>query len=55
MPNNSIRLKIGYPVMVLRNISPTEGLMNGTRLVITELMSFMVGAKILTGEKLVNL
>ncbi|XP_056854258.1 uncharacterized protein LOC108807656 [Raphanus sativus] len=51
LPNHSIRLKIGCPVMVLRNIAPTEGLMNGTRLVITELMPFMVGAKILTGEK----
>ena len=40
--------------MVLRNIAPTEGLMNGTRLVITELMPFMVGAKILTGEKVVD-
>ena len=54
MPNHSIRLKIGCPVMVLRNIAPTEGLMNGTRLVITELMPFMVGAKILTGEKVVD-
>ncbi|RIA05806.1 hypothetical protein BRARA_K00008 [Brassica rapa] len=51
LPNHSIRLKIGCPVMVLRNIAPTEGLMNGTRLVTTELMPFMVGAKILTGEK----
>ncbi|KAF8116963.1 hypothetical protein N665_0013s0022 [Sinapis alba] len=51
LPNHSIRLKIGCPVMVLRNIDPTGGLMNGTRCVITELMPFMVGAKILTGEK----
>lgn len=51
LPNHSLRLKIGCPVMVLRNIQPTVGLMNGTRLQITELMDFMVGARILTGEK----
>ncbi|KAF8115129.1 hypothetical protein N665_0030s0163 [Sinapis alba] len=51
LPNHSLRLKIGCPVMVLRNIDPTAGLMNGTRLQITELMDFMVGARIITGEK----
>ncbi|CAN6904657.1 unnamed protein product [Brassica oleracea] len=35
LPNHSLRLKIGCPVMVLRNIDPTGGLMNGTRLQIT--------------------
>ncbi|KAF8092456.1 hypothetical protein N665_0414s0007 [Sinapis alba] len=51
LPNHSLRLKIGCPVMVLRNINPTEGLVNGTRLQITELMDFMIGARIITGEK----
>ncbi|KAF8083899.1 hypothetical protein N665_0746s0001 [Sinapis alba] len=51
LPNHSLRLKIGCPDMVLRNINPTEGLMNGTRLQITELMDFMIGARIITGEK----
>ncbi|KAF8100728.1 hypothetical protein N665_0218s0066 [Sinapis alba] len=51
LPNHSLRLKIGCHVMVLRNIDPTAGLMNGTRLQITELMDFMVGARIITGEK----
>ena len=51
LPNHSLRLKIGCPVMVLRNIDPAAGLMNGTRLQITELMDFMVGARIITGEK----
>uniref|UniRef100_A0A0D3D711 DNA helicase Pif1-like 2B domain-containing protein n=1 Tax=Brassica oleracea var. oleracea TaxID=109376 RepID=A0A0D3D711_BRAOL len=37
--------------MVLRNINPTAGLMNGTRVQITELMDFMVKARIITGEK----
>ncbi|KAF8087130.1 hypothetical protein N665_0598s0014 [Sinapis alba] len=51
LPNHSLRLMIGCPVMVLRNIDPTNGLMNGTRLIITQLMPFMVDAKIITGEK----
>ncbi|XP_048604578.1 ATP-dependent DNA helicase PIF1-like [Brassica napus] len=51
VPNHSLRLKVGCPVMVLRNIDPSAGLMNGTRLQITELMDFMVRAKIITGEK----
>ncbi|KAF8109202.1 hypothetical protein N665_0101s0031 [Sinapis alba] len=52
LPNHSLRLKIGCPVMVLRNIDPANGLMNGTRLIITQLMPFMVDAKIITWEKL---
>ncbi|CAN7048769.1 unnamed protein product [Brassica oleracea var. botrytis] len=51
LPNHSLRLKIGCPVMLLRNINPNEGLMNGTRLQITQLMDFMVEARIITGEK----
>ncbi|XP_056849793.1 uncharacterized protein LOC108841698 [Raphanus sativus] len=50
LPNHRLRLKVGCPVMVLRNVDPPEGLMNGTRLQITELMDFMVGAKIITGS-----
>ncbi|KAF8092050.1 hypothetical protein N665_0426s0008 [Sinapis alba] len=51
LPNHSLRLKVGCPVMVLRNINPAVGLMNGTRLQIIQLMDFMVKAKIITGEK----
>jgi len=51
LPNHSLRLKVGCPVMLLRNINPNEGLMNGTRLEITQLMDFMVEARILTGDK----
>uniref|UniRef100_A0A0D3AEX6 ATP-dependent DNA helicase n=1 Tax=Brassica oleracea var. oleracea TaxID=109376 RepID=A0A0D3AEX6_BRAOL len=51
LPNHSLRLKIGCPVMLLRIINPTEGLMNGTRLHITQLKNFMVETRILTGAK----
>lgn len=51
LPNHSLRLKIGCPVMLLRNSNPTEGLMNGKRLQITQLLDHMVEARIITGEK----
>uniref|UniRef100_A0A0D3A952 ATP-dependent DNA helicase n=1 Tax=Brassica oleracea var. oleracea TaxID=109376 RepID=A0A0D3A952_BRAOL len=45
-------IKIGCPVMVLRNIAPSDGLMNGTRRQITQLMDFIVQARIITGERI---
>ena len=37
IPNHDIHLKVGSPVMLLRNLNQTEGLCNGTRLMITHL------------------
>ncbi|KAJ4910556.1 P-loop containing nucleoside triphosphate hydrolase protein [Raphanus sativus] len=51
LPNHRLRLKVGCPVMVLRNCQPSAGLMNGTRLQITQLMNHIVQARIITGEK----
>ncbi|CAN6869026.1 unnamed protein product [Brassica oleracea] len=51
LPNHSLRLKVGCPVMLLRNIDPVGGLMNGTRLQITEMYDFMIKANVITGEK----
>jgi len=35
LPNHKLRLKVGVPVMLLRNIDQRSGLCNGTRLIIT--------------------
>jgi len=35
LPNHKLRLKVGVPIMLLRNIDTRYGLCNGTKLVIT--------------------
>ncbi|KAJ9557686.1 hypothetical protein OSB04_012300 [Centaurea solstitialis] len=49
IPNHDIHLKIGAPVMLLRNINHTEGLCNGTRLIITLLGTWSVRGDIISG------
>lgn len=51
IPNHSITLKVGVPVMLLRNIDQSSGLCNGTRLIITRLGIRMIEAKVLSGKK----
>ncbi|CAH9135969.1 unnamed protein product [Cuscuta epithymum] len=50
VPNHELTLKIGTPVMLLRNIDHSMGLCNGTRLVITRLGCHVLEAKILSGH-----
>ena len=38
MPAHELKLKKGMPLMLLRNLSPIEGLCNGTRLILHEVM-----------------
>ncbi|KAF8087311.1 hypothetical protein N665_0591s0015 [Sinapis alba] len=45
LPKHSLRLKIRCHVMLLRNIDPIKGLMNGTRLHITKMYDFMIKEK----------
>jgi ATP-dependent DNA helicase PIF1 len=49
MPPHDLNLKVGYQVMLLRNIAPEKGLCNGTRLVITKLRPHVVEAQIAIG------
>ncbi|XP_019240815.1 PREDICTED: uncharacterized protein LOC109220798 [Nicotiana attenuata] len=50
IPNHVITLKVGVPVMLLRNIDPYSGLCNGTRLIITRLGNRVIEAKLLSGN-----
>jgi ATP-dependent DNA helicase PIF1 len=43
-------LKVGTPILLLRNLSHTTGLCNGTRLLITRLGDRVIEAKILNGS-----
>jgi ATP-dependent DNA helicase PIF1 len=49
LPNHKIKLKIGTPIMLLRNIDQTRGLCNGSRLIVTNLGQAVLGAKIMSG------
>ncbi|GJU25130.1 ATP-dependent DNA helicase PIF1-like protein [Tanacetum coccineum] len=47
---HALTLKKELPIMLLRNVNPSQELCNGTRLIITELCEFVVRVKILTGS-----
>jgi hypothetical protein len=49
IPNHELKLKVGLPVMLLRNINQTAGLCNGTRMTITQLGKKYIEAQIITG------
>ncbi|KAM0826905.1 hypothetical protein ACQ4PT_068551 [Festuca glaucescens] len=48
-PHHRISLKIGVPIMLLRNINQSIGLCNGTRLMVTRLGEWVLEAEIMTG------
>ncbi|XP_031106061.1 uncharacterized protein LOC116010693 [Ipomoea triloba] len=49
VPNHSLTLKVGSPVMLLRNIDHSLGLCNGTRLIITRLTRVLLKLKSCVG------
>ena len=49
LPRHSITLKIGCPIILLRNLDSSGGLCNGTRLIVTEFGERVIEAKILSG------
>ena len=49
IPPHELKMKNGIPLILLRNLSPKEGLMNGTRLKLLESLNHLLHCKILTG------
>jgi ATP-dependent DNA helicase PIF1 len=50
MPPHKLELKVGTPVMLMRNLNAKSGLANGTRLVILAMNNYTLQAKVLTGK-----
>jgi hypothetical protein len=50
LPPEKLKLKVGAPIILLRNLFPAEGLCNGTRLVVKALHESGIDAVILGGE-----
>lgn len=48
-PSHALHLKVGAPIMLLRNLNQTTGLCNGTRLIIRQLLPRIIEADIITG------
>ncbi|GBM42449.1 hypothetical protein AVEN_116213-1, partial [Araneus ventricosus] len=46
-----LKLKIGCIIMLLRNLAPSKGLCNGTRLIITKLQQSIIQAKSIDGTE----
>jgi hypothetical protein len=54
MPSHTLTLKIRTPVVLFRNINPSIGLCNGTRLIVTQLSTRVIEARIITGSNIGN-
>ncbi|KAH7657562.1 DNA helicase protein [Dioscorea alata] len=52
IPNHELTLKIGCVIMLIRNISQTNGLCNGTRLIITQMHHNILEAIIISGSNI---
>nr|GEU95175.1 ATP-dependent DNA helicase PIF1-like [Tanacetum cinerariifolium] len=50
-PPYELHLKVGSPIMLLRNVNLSGGLCNGTRMIVTSQMSRSVKAQIITGTR----
>lgn len=50
IPNHKLELKVGVPIILLRNLNMQRGMCNGTRLIVTKIERVLIEAKIITGS-----
>lgn len=50
LPLSHLTLKIGCPVMILRNLNPAHGVCNGTRGILTRMRNRVLEVRLLTGD-----
>jgi hypothetical protein len=50
LPLATLELKLGVPVMVLRNLDPANGMCNGSRVIVTYMSDRVVQMRLLTGD-----
>ena len=50
LPPHKLSLKIGSPIILLRNLNPSDGLCNGTRLICHFFQKHVIEAEIITGK-----
>ncbi|KAF7808131.1 ATP-dependent DNA helicase PIF1-like [Senna tora] len=50
LPYHELKLKVGAPIMLLRNIDRSMGLCNGTRLILTRMYDHVIEASIMSGK-----
>ena len=49
LPPHTLKLKVGCPIMLLRNLNTAQGLCNGTRLIVRSFHQYVLEAEIATG------
>ncbi|XP_074296486.1 uncharacterized protein LOC141626705 [Silene latifolia] len=52
LPNHQITLKIGAPIMLMRNLDQAAGLCNGTRLLVNRMGDHVIQATIISGKNI---
>lgn len=52
LPPSNLTLKVGTPIMLIRNINLGSGLCNGTRMIVTQLLSKLIEAEVITSTRI---